>query len=67
MRTHHHRGHAHDRDDKRSSGRSLRVHDLHVRTLSSNVYSLSAHVRLRDMRDWPQVLARCARGSGSST
>jgi cobalt-zinc-cadmium efflux system protein len=39
----------------------LQLHDLHVWTLSSNVYSLSAHVRLRDMREWPQVLRRCER------
>ncbi|HEX5514771.1 MAG TPA: cation diffusion facilitator family transporter [Gammaproteobacteria bacterium] len=36
----------------------LQVHDLHIWALSSNAYSLSAHVRLRDMQDWPQVLAR---------
>jgi len=36
----------------------LQVHDLHIWALSSNVYSLSAHVRLRDIQDWPQVLAR---------
>lgn len=42
----------------RESG-ALQLHDLHVWTLSSNVYSLSAHVRLRDLKEWPQVLARC--------
>lgn len=44
----------------RESG-ALEVHDLHVWTLSSSVYSLSAHVRLRNMQDWPQVLARSER------
>lgn len=37
---------------------ALQVHDLHVWALSSNVHSLSAHVVLRNMQDWPQVLAR---------
>lgn len=42
----------------RESG-ALQVHDLHVWTLSSDVYSLSAHIRVRDMREWPHVLMRC--------
>ena len=33
------------------------VHDLHIWTLSSGVYSLSAHVRVRDMQQWPELLA----------
>lgn len=37
----------------------LQVHDLHVWTLSSNAYSLSAHIRLRDLKEWPKVLSRC--------
>jgi cobalt-zinc-cadmium efflux system protein len=32
------------------------VHDVHIWTLSSEVVALSAHVVLRDMKDWPQVL-----------
>ncbi|MGH8497010.1 MAG: cation diffusion facilitator family transporter [Gammaproteobacteria bacterium] len=34
------------------------VHDLHIWTLSSVSYSLSAHVRVGDMADWPAVLDR---------
>ncbi|NLO80593.1 MAG: cation transporter [Xanthomonadaceae bacterium] len=41
----------------RESG-ALQVHDLHVWALSSNVYSLSAHVMLHNMEEWPQVLSR---------
>jgi cobalt-zinc-cadmium efflux system protein len=41
----------------RESG-ALQIHDLHVWALSSNVYALSAHVLLRDMHEWPEVLAR---------
>ena len=32
------------------------VHDVHVWALSSEVIALSAHVVLRDMNDWPEVL-----------
>ena len=32
------------------------VHDVHIWALSSEVIALSAHVVLRDMADWPQVL-----------
>ena len=32
------------------------VHDVHVWALSSQVIALSAHVVLRDMNDWPEVL-----------
>jgi len=31
----------------------LRVHDLHVWTLSSGTLALSAHLELRDLADWP--------------
>jgi len=34
------------------------VHDLHVWNLSSNKVALSAHVVLRDMRQWPALLER---------
>lgn len=33
------------------------VHDLHIWTLSSGTPALSAHVVLRDMTHWPEVLA----------
>ena len=35
----------------------LRVHDLHVWTLSSGTLALSAHLELRDLADWPATLA----------
>lgn len=35
----------------------LRVHDLHVWTLSSGTIALSAHLELRDLADWPDILA----------
>jgi cobalt-zinc-cadmium efflux system protein len=35
----------------------LRVHDLHVWTLSSGTIALSAHLELRDLADWPGILA----------
>lgn len=34
----------------------LSVHDLHIWTLSSGLVALSAHVRLRDLRNWEHVL-----------
>jgi cobalt-zinc-cadmium efflux system protein len=34
----------------------LRVHDLHVWTLSSGTIALSAHLELRNMADWPGIL-----------
>jgi cobalt-zinc-cadmium efflux system protein len=34
----------------------LRVHDLHVWTLSSGSLALSAHIELRDLADWPATL-----------
>ena len=40
------------------------VHDLHIWELDDQRIALSAHVSLRDMGDWPRVLARlqqCAR------
>lgn len=42
----------------RESG-ALDVHDLHVWALSSNNYALSAHVRLHNMSQWPDILSRC--------
>jgi cobalt-zinc-cadmium efflux system protein len=36
----------------------LSVHDLHVWNLSSSEIALSAHIVLRDMRGWPDLLAR---------
>jgi cobalt-zinc-cadmium efflux system protein len=38
----------------------LRVHDLHVWTLSSGTIALSAHLELKNMADWPGIL-RAAR------
>lgn len=38
---------------------ALDVHDLHVWALSSHNYALSAHVRLRSMQEWPDILSRC--------
>jgi len=35
----------------------LRVHDLHVWTLSSGSIALSAHLEIRDLSDWPRLLA----------
>lgn len=35
----------------------VRVHDLHVWTLSSGTVALSAHLELRDLADWPPLLA----------
>ena len=34
------------------------IHDLHIWALSSMSFSLSAHVRIADMDDWPAVLGR---------
>jgi cobalt-zinc-cadmium efflux system protein len=34
-----------------------RVHDLHVWTLSSGTIALSAHLEIRDLADWPHLLA----------
>lgn len=34
----------------------LRVHDLHVWTLSSGTLALSAHLELRNLDDWPHLL-----------
>jgi cobalt-zinc-cadmium efflux system protein len=34
------------------------VHDLHVWSLSSSRVALSAHVVVRDLADWPAILAR---------
>ncbi|MDO9007594.1 MAG: cation diffusion facilitator family transporter [Thiobacillus sp.] len=38
----------------------LRVHDLHVWTLSSGTLALSAHLEVQNLADWPALLA-CAR------
>lgn len=35
----------------------LRVHDLHVWTLSSGTIALSAHLEIRDLNDWSHLLA----------
>ena len=35
----------------------IRVHDLHVWTLSSGTVALSAHLEIRDLADWPKQLA----------
>ena len=35
----------------------LRVHDLHVWTLSSGTLALSAHLELSDLARWPDILA----------
>ena len=35
----------------------LRVHDLHVWTLSSGTIALSAHLEIRTLADWPAILA----------
>ena len=34
----------------------LRVHDLHVWTLSSGTIALSAHLEIRTLDDWPDIL-----------
>ncbi|MFO7541203.1 MAG: cation diffusion facilitator family transporter [Thiobacillus sp.] len=34
----------------------LRVHDLHVWTLSSGTIALSAHLEIRNLSDWPGIL-----------
>lgn len=35
----------------------LRVHDLHIWTLSSGTIALSAHLEIRNLTDWPNILA----------
>ncbi len=35
----------------------LRVHDLHVWTLSSGTIALSAHLEINNLHDWPDILA----------
>ena len=35
----------------------LRVHDLHVWTLSSGTVALSAHLEMHNLSDWPAILA----------
>ena len=35
----------------------FRVHDLHVWTLSSGTIALSAHLEIRNLADWPGILA----------
>ncbi|HEY9098375.1 MAG TPA: cation diffusion facilitator family transporter [Thiobacillus sp.] len=35
----------------------IRVHDLHVWTLSSGTIALSAHLEIRNLSDWPDILA----------
>lgn len=36
----------------------LRVHDLHVWTLSSGTIALSAHLEIQTLSDWPNILTR---------
>ena len=36
----------------------LRVHDLHVWTLSSGTIALSAHLEIETLSDWPRILMR---------
>lgn len=36
----------------------LRVHDLHVWTLSSGTIALSAHLEIHTLTDWPAILVR---------
>ncbi len=36
----------------------LRVHDLHVWTLSSGTIALSAHLEIQNLSDWPEILLR---------
>ena len=43
--------------DLAALGGVLRVHDLHVWTLSSGTIALSAHLEIRDLSDWPGILA----------
>lgn len=35
----------------------LRVHDLHVWTLSSGTIAMSAHLEIRNLNDWPVILS----------
>ena len=39
----------------------LRVHDLHVWTLASGSVALSAHLEIRNLADWPDILAAARR------
>jgi cobalt-zinc-cadmium efflux system protein len=39
----------------------LRVHDLHVWTLSSGTIALSAHLEIRNLADWPDILGAARR------
>lgn len=36
----------------------VRVHDLHIWTLASGQIALSAHLDVKDMNDWPQILTK---------
>ncbi len=38
-------------------GHVMRVHDLHIWTLASGQIALSAHLDVKDLEHWPQVLA----------
>lgn len=42
-----------------------RVHDLHVWTLSSGSISLSAHLEIRNLADWPDILAAARQALGA--
>ncbi|MDP1680847.1 MAG: cation diffusion facilitator family transporter, partial [Burkholderiales bacterium] len=43
----------------------LRVHDLHVWTLSSGTVALSAHLEIRNLADWPDILATARQTMGT--
>jgi cobalt-zinc-cadmium efflux system protein len=42
-----------------------RVHDLHVWTLSSGTIALSAHLEIRNLSDWPGILAAARQTVGT--
>ena len=42
----------------------LRVHDLHVWTLSSGTIALSAHLEIRELSDWPDILVAARQTMG---
>ena len=45
----------------------LRVHDLHVWTLSSGTVALSAHLEIRNLADWPDILAAARQAMDAAT
>ncbi|KXW56822.1 MAG: cation transporter [Betaproteobacteria bacterium] len=36
----------------------ISVHDLHIWTLTSGMVALSAHLQIKSLTDWPQILSR---------